>query len=337
MNNKDVSYKKLMFSCLFLLIATFVLSIFIGKYSLNPIQTISKFLISNELSASEKMDLSVLFDIRLPKIIMSLLVGIGLSVCGTTYQAVLKNPLASPDILGTSSGAAFGAALAILLFPDSFILISIFSFSFGMLSIFMVFGINKIKRANDILALVLAGIIIRSLFMSLIALIKFLADTEETLPAITFWLMGSFSSVSKNQVLYLSPVLILCIFILYFLRWKLNIISLGDEEAVIQKINPKKLKFALLITSSIIVSISVTVSGMIAWVGLVIPHLARTIVGNNHGKLIPFSAITGGIFLLTIDNLSRSISYSEIPIGILTSLIGAPLFAILFIMGGEKN
>ncbi len=335
---KNKKYKNLVYIVFFLLIATFVASIFIGKYNLNVFSTIDNMIHSGEnLSNSEKIDISVMLDIRLPRIIMSLMVGIGLSLCGTTYQAVLKNPLASPDILGTSSAAAFGAALGLLLFKDSFIMVSILSFIFGISSIFIVFGINKLKRSSDILSLVLAGIIVRSVFMSLIALIKYVADTEETLPAITFWLMGSFASIDRTQLLIFVPILLICFFILYSLRWKLNIISLGDEEAIVQKIDPQKLKIVLLFTSSIIISISVTISGMIGWVGLVIPHLARSIVRNNHGKLLPFSGLIGGLYLLLIDDIARTASSAEIPIGILTAFIGAPIFATLYILGGRRS
>ena len=172
--------------------------------------------------------------------------------------------------------------------------------------------------------------------MSLISLIKFVADTEEALPAITFWLMGSFTNVDISQVLFSAPIIIICIFITLKLRWILNILSLGDEKAYMSGINPKRLRFILLVLSAIIVSISVTVSGIVGWVGLVIPHLVRTLIGDNHGGLIPISTCIGGIFLLLIDNIARTIFVSEIPIGILTTLIGAPLFGILYISGGQK-
>lgn len=318
--------------CLFLLI---VGSIFIGRYSININETLNTikavFQGGNKVRGS-----NIIIDIRLPRIIMSALIGCGLAVAGATLQAVLMNPMASPDILGTSSAAGFGSAVGILLFPNKFYLISLLSFAFGLFSIFIVFSLSKLKKNQNIISIILSGIIVSSLFMSLISLIKFIADTEETLPAITFWLMGSFTNIDMNQVLLSVPIILLCIFIIFKLRWKLNILSLGDEEAYMSGINPKKLRLVLLVLSSIIISISVTIAGIIGWVGLVIPHLIRTLIGENHGGLIPIATFSGGIFLLIIDNMARTMFISEIPIGILTALIGAPLFAILYIRGGNK-
>ncbi len=335
--SQNRKYKTMVWLMLFLLITTFVASIFIGKYKLDVFKTIPLIFSGESLESSEKIAVSVLLDIRLPRIIMSLLVGIGLSISGTTYQAILRNPLASPDILGTSSAAAFGAAMGILLFSDSAFAISICAFGFGVLSMLIVFFMTNGKKHMDILSLILAGMITRSIFMSLIALVKFVADTEETLPAITFWLMGSFSSICKYDVVYFATVLLLCFLVLYLLRWKLNIISLGDDEAIIQNINPIILKTILLMTVSVIISVSVTVSGMIGWVGLVIPHITRGIVGSNHGKLLPLSGMIGGVFLMVVDDIARTITYAETPIGILTAVIGAPIFAVLFMYGGKKH
>ncbi|MDO5725057.1 MAG: iron ABC transporter permease [Tissierellia bacterium] len=327
-------YRKLILTLIIITIMSLISSIFIGRFKLGIKETL-KYLFGN--GDPNDIKTSVLFDIRIPRIVMALFVGTGLSLAGTTYQAVLMNPLASPDVLGTSSAAAFGASLGILLFPNSFLINCIFSFCFGILSIFLVFMITKFKRSDDILSMVLSGMIVGSVFMSLIAIIKYVADTEETLPAITFWLMGSFSSISREQLLYAIPLYIINFGIIYLLRWKLNIMSLGDEEAIVANIDPKKLRAILLTTASIIVSLSVTVAGVVGWVGLVIPHLARTLVGYNHGRLVPCAGILGGVFLLIIDNIARSVGYAEIPIGMLTAFIGAPIFMVLFIRGGKEN
>ncbi|MDO5717715.1 MAG: iron ABC transporter permease [Tissierellia bacterium] len=331
MNDKN-RYGILIIGLGILILIILVASTFIGRYSLTFKEVIESF----SSGDSENIKKAVLFDIRIPRIIMSFVVGIGLSVAGTTYQAVLMNPLASPDVLGTSSAAAFGAAAGILLFPSSFIMTCLLSFLFGLLSIFMVFAISKLKKNQEIITIVLSGMIVGSVFMSMIAVVKYLADTEDTLPAITFWLMGSFSSINREQLIFTLPIFAICFLIIYFLRWKLNIISLGDEEAIVSKIDPGKLRFLVLTTASVIVSLSVTVAGVVGWVGLVIPHLARTIVGYNHGKLVPISGLIGGVFLLLIDDIARSIGFSEIPIGMLTALIGAPIFMILFIKGENQ-
>ncbi|CAI0757504.1 FecCD family ABC transporter permease [Serratia grimesii] len=307
-----------------------VASLFLGRYSLS-VSDVIKVLFHTKWFAKDEASYSVIFSLRVPRIIAVMMVGGGLSVAGATFQAVLKNSLASPDVLGTSSASAFGAALGIL-FSFPFALSSLCSLFFGILSLLFVFGICYFKKRQDELTTILSGIIIASVFISFISIIKYVADPQDTLPAIVFWLMGSFASVLKEQVYWLIPLYAICYFAIYKLRWSMNIISLGDDEAKISGLNPQRLKIALLLLSSVLVSASVTIAGVVGWVGLVIPHLIRSVLGCNHGRLIPASALAGALFLLIIDNIARSATYAEIPIGILTSLIGAPLFALLFIM-----
>lgn len=328
--------KMIIVALIIILFSIITVSIFIGRYTLNIDEIISIF--QGKISGNKEMGNSnILFDIRIPRIVMSALIGCGLSIVGATLQGVLMNPMASPDVLGTSSAAGFGSTLGILLFPNSFYRICILSFIFGIVSIFLVFGICKLKKEQSIISIILSGMIVSSLFMSLISIMKYVADTENTLPAITFWLMGSFSSISKDQTIFSIPILLICIGIIYKLRWKINILSLGDEEAYLLGVKPKQLRGILLTLSAIIISISVSTAGVVGWVGLVIPHLVRTLIGENHGGLVPISALTGGIFLLLMDNIARSLFVAEIPIGILTSLIGAPLFGLLFILGGKDD
>lgn len=330
-----LKYRIFIFLLFDLLIISAILSIFIGRYSISGKDIFKMF--SNLSNLANDGKTSIIFNIRLPRIIATALVGMGLAASGATFQAVLNNSLASPDVLGTSSAAGFGAAFAMLLFKEHAVLISLNSFIFGLISILMVYGICALKKSTDSLSIILSGIIITSLFMSFTSAIKFVADPNDALPAITFWLMGSFSSVDKNYVYYVLPIFLIGYLILYLLRFKMNILSLGDEEAKLSGINPVSLRIILLTTSSILVSASVTMAGVIGWVGLVIPHLVRSLVGYNHGKLIPVSALMGAIFLLIVDDVARSISAAEIPIGILTSLIGAPIFAILFIRSGGDD
>lgn len=314
-----------------LFILLFIMSIsslFIGRYTLNFMEVL-KYLLNHEYHSN----LSVIFNLRLPRVIAVMMVGAGLSVAGVTYQAVLRNSLASPDVLGTSSGAAFGAALGILLG----IPLQLTSFCFGIISLFCVMTLCYLKQNYGGLTTILSGIIVASMFMSFISIIKFLADPNDELPVIVFWLMGSFASVVKKQVYELIPLYLFFVFIIYRLRWKINLLSLGDDEVKIAGINPQYLKAILLISASVLVSASVTIAGVVGWVGLVIPHIARTFVGYNHCQLIPTSALCGALFLLSMDNIARAITYAEIPIGILTALIGAPLFTVLFIMSNRYD
>lgn len=330
-------YNIFIFLLFIILIVSAIAALFIGRYTLSFNEIIKVFLNLNNISGIDAKEKSIIFDIRLPRIIATIAVGMGLSVSGATYQAVLNNSLASPDVLGTSSAAGFGAALGMLLFNNSYFLISDSSFIFGLISILMVYGICVLKKNKDSLSILLSGIIITSLFMSFTSSIKFVADPNNVLPEITFWLMGSFSAVSISSLCYTLPIFVAGYFILHLLRFKLNILSLGDEQAKLSGVNPNLLRILLLTVASLLVSASVTMAGVIGWVGLVIPHIARGICGANHGKLIPVSGLLGSIFLVWVDTIARSISAAEIPIGILTSLIGAPIFAVLFIRSNKYD
>lgn len=318
----------ILISSILLIILAFS-SLFIGKYTLFP-QEIFQLLEQVPDSGDGRIKYQIFFEIRFPRIILSIIVGACLAISGTTLQALLHNPLASPDILGTSSGAGFGAALGILLFKNYFLLVNVLSLGFGLFSMFLVLLLSGGKKNKSVVSIVLSGIIVSSIFISLISLIKYIADTNETLPAITFWLMGSFSGSTNTQIsIVLVPAIIGC-FVLYKLRWKLNLLSLGDEEASMMGIDPQILRIILIIVSTVLISISVTVSGIIGWVGLVIPHICRRIIGANNGFCIPLSAVFGAMFMLIIDTIARSVSSTEIPIGILTALVGAPLFVFMF-------
>lgn len=318
-----------------LLISISIASLFTGRYALHFTEIVWN-LFHNSKEHHFNSGLYVIFNLRFPRVIAVMMVGAGLSVAGCTYQAVLRNALASPDVLGTSSAAAFGAALGILLgFP--LYLNAISSFIFGIVSLFFVMGLCHLKKNHDELTTILSGIIVASVFMSFVSIIKYVADPQDQLPTIVFWLMGSFASLVKGQVYGLIPLFVTCYLIIYSFRWKMNVLSLGDEEVKIAGMDPQRMKAVLLITASILVAASVTIAGVVGWVGLVIPHLVRTLVGCNHGRLIPASALCGALFLLVIDDIARTLTYAEIPIGILTALIGAPLFSILFIMSNRYD
>lgn len=252
-------------------------SLFAGRYALSA-HDVVQILWQGNMPGENQARYSVIFNLRAPRVVAVMLVGGGLAVAGATFQAVLKNALASPDVLGTSSASAFGAALGILL-SLPFALSSLLSFLFGVVSLLLVLGICRLKRRQDALTTILSGMIIASLFIAFVSVIKYVADPQDTLPAIVFWLMGSFASVAKAQVYWLIPLFAACCLTIYRLRWNMNILSLGDDEARIAGLNPPRLKILLLIAASLLVSASVSLAGVVGWVGLVIPHLVRSVLG----------------------------------------------------------
>ena len=278
---------------------------------------------------------SLLLNHRMPRIILACLVGCCLAAAGASYQGVFQNPMAAPDILGASSGAAFGAALAILLdLGDTFTMIFAFAGSLGTVALVMFVG-NR-ARGKRVLGLILAGIMIGSLISSGTSMIKLVADPEDQLPAITYWLMGSLNGTAPADVWFAFVPMVIGLIPLFLLRWRVNILTFGDDEARTMGINPKRLRATVIFSATLITAAAVSVSGVIGWVGLVIPHLTRRMVGNNYRHLMPASMLFGAIFLLMVDNVSRNLFATEIPIGILTSFIGAPFFIYLITRDGER-
>jgi iron complex transport system permease protein len=247
---------------------------------------------------------------------------------------MFRNPMVSPSLLGVSSGAAFGAALGILL-KLSFIGVQGFAFIFGLLVVIIVYVISFLlaKKADMTLTLILTGTVISSLFTSLLSLLKFVADPYDDLPAITFWLMGSLSNVTMNEVKMGSIIIVFGIAVLYSIKWKINILSFGEKEALSLGLDANKMRGIIVFFSTLITAAAVSISGLIGWVGLVIPHLARMLVGPNYKYLFPASVLLGGIYMLAIDDLSRTLFAVEIPLGILTSIIGTPFFIYLLAKG----
>ena len=278
---------------------------------------------------------SLLLMHRLPRIIMACLVGCCLAAAGTAYQGVFQNPMAAPDILGASSGAAFGAALAIL-FGFGSTMIAIFAFISSIATVMLVIFIGNRTKGKRVVGLILSGIMVGSLVSSGTSMIKLVADPEEQLPAITYWLMGSLNGTKPSDVWFVLIPMLLGLIPLLILRWRLNILTLGDEEARTMGVRAKRLRTAVILSATLITAASVSVSGVIGWVGLVIPHLARRLVGNNYQRLLPVAMLMGAIFLLLVDDVSRNLFATEIPIGILTSFIGAPFFLYLITQGGER-
>lgn len=271
---------------------------------------------------------TVIRNIRIPRVLLAVIIGAGLSVAGAAFQGMFSNPLATPDTLGVSAGASFGAALAILIGLPS-IGIQLTAFVFGIAAIIIVFFISRVKNSSSLIVLVLSGVIIRSLFEAMISIIKYTADPTSKMPEITYWLMGSLSGVGMNDVLLGTPLIIISVLVLFLLRWKLNILSLHEEEAKSLGVNLPLLRGVVIAASTLITASTVAMCGQVSWVGLLIPHASRMIFGNNNKYVIPASMCIGAIFMLVIDTLARSLTASEIPISILTALIGAPLFVIL--------
>lgn len=271
---------------------------------------------------------TILFNIRFPRIIMAVVIGAGLSVAGATYQGLFQNPMISQDILGASNGAAFGAAIG-LYFSFSYDRIVLFSFFCGLVAVFSVLMINHLLKARSNLNMILIGMMIGSLFSSAVSFLKLVGDPTNTLPAITYWLMGSLSSIKIQNVYYVAPIILIGMIPIFLFRWRLNVLSLGEEEALSLGVNTKILRFIFIFSATLITAASVSISGMIGWIGLVVPHFSRLLIGDDYRYSIPLTAILGGSFLLIIDDFSRLLTTSEIPIGILTSFIGAPIFLLL--------
>lgn len=313
-----------------LLVAIFLASFCLGRFSV-PFPELLKILLSRFISFNQtwttQME-AVVLNIRLPRILLACLVGCCLSVAGASYQGVFQNPMSSPDILGASSGAAFGAALAILLGASSK-LTTLSAFVFSLVTVCIVYLIGQRAPGKSVINLILAGIMISSLFTAGTSYIKLVADPSNQLPLITYWLMGSLSGAKNRDVMFVVFPMAAGIIPLFLMRWRINILTLGDDEAATMGINPNRLRFFVVICATLITAASVSVSGMIGWVGLVIPHLCRKIIGNNYAFLLPASMIFGAAFLLIVDNISRNLLATEIPIGILTAFIGAPFFIYL--------
>lgn len=311
----------------------FFVSFLLGRYPVAPVDVVKTVLspIFPSLTVSPAVS-SIVFNIRLPRIIAALAVGASLAIAGSTFQGIFRNPLVSPDLLGVSQGAGFGAALAILLsLGNAFI--QLFAFIFGIISVFITYTISKVYRAGEILVLVLAGTAVSAFFSALISGTKFIADPYDKLPQITFWLMGSLSSITFEDLAIISIPLIIGLVIILVLRWHLNILSMGDEEARSLGLNPDKIRVIVIAACTLVTSAAVSISGVIGWVGLVVPHICRMIVGPDHKVLVPASLSFGASFLLLIDTLSRTVISIEIPLGILTAIIGVPIFLYLLRKG----
>lgn len=312
-------------------------SLLVGRYALSPGQLVHMLWarISGGAADWPISDDKVVFAVRLPRVAAAALVGAALAVSGAAYQGMFRNPMVSPDILGASTGAGFGAAAAILLGAGYFG-ISAAAFCCGLLAVAAAWLVSRLSKADQAVALILAGMMISSLFSAGTSFVKLVADTQQQLPAITYWLMGSLSSIKDKDVVFLAIPVALGMIPLFFLRWRMNLLTVGEEEAQSMGVNTRRLRGAVIVCATLLTSASVAVSGMIGWVGLVIPHLSRRIVGNDCRYLLPMSMVFGAGFLLLVDDLARCLTAVEIPIGILTAFVGAPFFVYLMVKGEDR-
>ncbi len=301
-------------------ILIFIVSFFLGRY---------KVTLTDGINAQERL---IILNIRLPRILCAALIGAALSAAGACFQGIFRNPMVSPDLLGASTGAGFGAALAILS-GGSYFSITLSSFSFGLAAVFLAMLVSRASKINRVLALVLSGIMVSSLFSSGTSLIKLVADSESQLPAITYWLMGSLASTKIKDLCFAGSIIAAGLIPLILFRWKINILTLSEAEAKSLGVETDRLRMLVILCATLITSASVSVSGVIGWVGLVIPHFCRIIFGYDNKHLIPSSMIMGSGFLMFVDNIGRTLASSEIPLGILTSFVGAPVFLYLLIGG----
>ena len=319
-----------------LLAGAVLLSLCVGRYAVNVRELLG-------ICASWAADIEpfwsaqteiVFMNIRLPRVLLACLVGASLAGAGAAYQGVFQNPMASPDLLGASAGAAFGAALAILLnAPRGGVTAA--AFAGAILAIVLVWTVGRFARGKQVLTLVLAGMMISSLFQAGTSYIKLAADPANQLPAITYWMMGSLSGARRDDVAFALVPMVLGMAPLLLLRWRLNLLTLGDDEARTLGVNVSAVRLTVIVCSTLLTAAAVSVSGTIGWVGLVVPHLARRLIGNDYRYLMPASLMSGALFLLLVDDVSRNMAATEIPLGILTAFLGAPFFLWLILRKGE--
>ncbi len=321
--------RKLFYAIIFIAPIILILStLFIGRYPI-PLKEIPRILaypFFNNYSNVGDTYHTIIWSIRMPRAILSALVGASLAASGAAFQGLFHNPLVNSGMLGVSSGAGFGAALAILLFNRSSFYVYVFALIFGGIAVLASYLIGRIYNSTPVIMLVLGGVVVSSIFSSLISFVKYVSDPLDQLPAITFWLMGSFASANVEDIIIGVPPMLLGIVGLILIRWRINVLSMGDREAQTLGINTNFNKLVAIGLATLATAGAVCVSGTIGWVGLIIPHIGRMFVGNDNKILIPISCALGASFLVLIDNIARTLTGGEIPIGILTSLIGGPFF-----------
>jgi iron complex transport system permease protein len=312
-------------------LAVLFLSLFVGRYFVAPADVariLFQPMTSGGAATWTAAAQTIVLQIRLPRALLAMLVGGGLSISGAAYQGMFRNPLVSPDILGVSAASSFGAALALLL-SRSELELQIMAFGFGIIGVSLSYLLARAYRSTPMLMLVLAGVIVGAFFSALLSGAKYIADPDSKLPVITYWLLGSFNGASAQSLKLAVPPIVLGSIGLMLMRWRLNLLAMGEDDARSLGVQTELLKVALIVCTTLITAACVSVCGIVGWVGLVIPHVARIWLGPDHRTLLPAACSIGATYLLLIDDVARSVSVSEIPLGVLTALIGAPFFAYL--------
>ena len=312
---------------------TALIALGIGRYFITPAEVLEaitgRFTGTYEIS---EMAYKTVWNLRIPRILLALLVGAGLSTAGCAFQSLFANPLATPDTLGVASGASFGAALGILLGFDM-LGMQVTSFVMGALAVTLTW-LGGSGKGRGLSSVVLSGIMMGSLFNALVSLVKYVADAETQLPAITYWLMGALSSASYRSLMFGAPAILIGIAVLFVIRWRMNLLPLSEDEAKSSGINIYTLRIVTIICATMITASCVSMCGQVGWVGLLIPHMCRMKFGSNHLSLIPASISLGATFMVIVDTAARTMTASEIPVSILTAIIGAPFFIILMRKSG---
>ena len=339
--NNMASKKKNIFSVLIILVLVlFCLAVFaacLGKYKVTAGDSLGIVLraIAFQEQIADPMTVNVVLNLRLPRIIVSIFVGAALSISGAAYQGVFQNPLVSPDFLGVSSGACIGAAIAIL-FGFSSMAISGFAFVGGLLAVLLTAALPMLVRNKSNIMLVLSGIIISSLMSSILGFIKYTADPDTQLASITYWTMGDFSYVSASDLIHMLLILLPPMIILLLMSWWVDVLSMGSNEARTLGANVRLLRAIVIICSTLLTAGSICLAGTIGWVGLIVPHFSRMLVGSSNRRVLPVSCLIGGIFMLLVDTMTRLIGASEMPVSIMTGIIGAPFFCWLLFKRKNK-
>jgi len=311
-------------------------ALFLGAYQISPLDTLG--LLFREIMPffqnPDSPERAIIIDIRLPRILLAGLAGVALSVTGVTFQGIFRNPLVDPFILGISAGAAFGCALSIAFLPQA--PIQIMAFVFGISAVALAYMIAKTQGEISRLPLILSGVIMSAFFTAMVSIIKFLVDPMK-LQNIVYWLMGSFSLADWNSVRIVGIGLLVSLAPIFLMRWRLNVMSMGDDEARAMGVNVKRDRIIFIAASTIAVSVAVSVSGIIGWVGLMVPHLIRMMTGPDHKSLVPLSMAGGAAFMIVADTIARNLTSFDLPVGIITAITGAPFFIYLMKRGGRDS
>ncbi len=313
-----------------LVVASTLASLMLGRFPITPAEAggmLANLVVPIEPFWTAQQE-TLFFQVRLPRIALALLVGCSLAAAGAAFQGTFQNPLVSPDILGASQGAAFGAAVAILLGLGAFG-ISAFAFAAAIVTVMLVLLVSSRAKGNHMMVVVLAGVMMSSLLQAAVSYTKLIADPTDQLAAITYWLMGSLTGAKPADLAMAAAPMAAALLVLFALRWRINILTMGDDEASTMGVNAQRVRIVVIFAATLVTAASVAVTGMIGWVGLVIPHFARMVIGCDYRKLLPASMLMGASFLLVVDDVARLATTSEIPIGILTAFIGAPFFLYL--------